>query len=945
MAASDGTVIGLTKIHDAGLPADRLNLVITGDGYTAAQLSDFQTHADEFVAHLFSTPPFDEEAIACAFNVYRLDVASDESGADEPDCGGDGAGTSVDTYFDSTYCFDGSTDRLLYGDTNIVSDTLDTYLPEWTQALVLVNGSKRGGGGGSMAFLSTSSSDWKDVAIHEMGHSVFDLADEYDNDQPEDSYTGGEPMRANVTIEPDPTLVKWNSLVTAGADIPTWENTNCATGNPGPAPGGADIVGTFEGASRFNCGIYRPRDLCKMRQSIHATFCPVCEDQIRTVMATYAAPSVTGDISLETASLTFDDIPEQTSTVRAVTWLVDSCLPVTFSVVTPPNAPFSVAYDPIVVSTPGEGAIRQAKLWIRYDAGAAGSSANDSVEVEILETGQTDVITLTGNAVTRPTAAIQLVLDRSGSMLDTTSEGRTKEEVLRDSARILADVAYPETGLGVTTYDQDAQDVLEIVAAGPMAGGAGRTALAGAVESYAANPSGMTATGDGIERAKQKLDAATAYDDHAMIVLTDGKDTASKSVAEVADGVINQRVFAIGLGTAEQIDPATLTTLAGATGGYTLMTGLLTPDDTFTLEKYYLQILAGATNQDIILDPEGHLSLGGITTTKIAFDVAETDIEITAVVLSSFPEALFVGLESPDGTLFNASDIGPDFSVTVSRRSHVLRAALPLVDSDTGQGYRQGRWHLVLRLDEKEVIKILENRGQSGSPNNPREVAKHSELLEELRLHGVAYSAIVQTYSNLSLAVDVSQSDTAPGADIAMKARLSEYGGPLQGSASITVELTEPDGDVHHIAMSHEGDGCFVAITDAPFAGLYKMRFLARGFTYRERPFTRELTRTVSIYNPTDNGGRPNDNPSGGDDHGGAIGDLICCLLSKDALTDDFYKRVLDLGIDPKALKDCLTRLCRKHSSTSIQGQTSLNEEMLRRLDDFRSLLTKERIE
>lgn len=948
MGIADGTILGLVKLHDAGLPSDRLNLVITGDGYTAAQMALFQQHADDLVDHLFATPPFDEEGIACAFNVYRLDVASNESGADEPDCGGTGAGVAAATYFDSTYCWDGSTDRLLYGDTGIVAQTMDAQLPEWTQVVVLVNGSKRGGGGGTMAFLSTSSADWRDIAIHELGHSIFDLADEYDDDMPDDTYTGGEPMRVNVSIEPDPALVKWNSLVTVGPDVPTMPNADCSTGNGGTSPVGAAEVGTFEGASRFNCGIYRPRHQCKMRRSTHPTFCPVCEQQIRDVMSAYAAPASTGAVTLQTPSLTFADIPEGTSTVRPVSWLVDTCLPVTFIVVTPPAAPFSVAFEPLVVSTPGGASVRVARLWIRYDAGGIGASASGSVEVEIVETGVRDVVSLSGNSVARPTAAVQLVLDRSGSMLDMTSEGRTKEEVLRDSARIVADVAYPDTGLGVTTYDQDAQDVMEITDAGPMAGGpgTGRAALEAAINAYAPNPFGLTATGDGIERAKEKLDAATSYDQHAMIILTDGKDTASKTVAEVADGVINQRVFAIGLGTAEQINPTTLTALAGVTGGYTQMTGLLTPDDTFTLEKYYLQILAGATNQDIIVDPEGRLRLDGIVDVAIPFDVAETDIEITAVVLSAYPFALFVALEAPDRlTRFNSSAAGAGLSVTMSRRSHVLRAELPLVGSD-GAGHREGRWKLLLRLDEKAVIKALEGQRSSDLFRGQRDVMRETKAVSDLRRHGVAYSALVQTYSNLHLAVDLAQTDHRPGAILIVVARITEYGGPLRGSARASIELTLPDRTVLLVPMTDIGEGRFEADIPATVSGLYRLRVLARGNTYRERPFTREETRTASIWEATATdtpGDRPGD---GGSGDGGRLTELVCCLLRNQAFDERFYKRMSELGIDPDTLRKCLAQFCRETPETAKAPErkadaAQLSADAVRRLSELDAMLQR----
>ena len=403
--------------------------------------------------------------------------------------------------------------------------------------------------------------------------------------------------------------MKWNALVNSSADVPTHPHADCSDSDLGANPVGANIVGTFEGAKYSRCGVYRPQYNCKMRQTF-ASFCAVCEAEIRDVMSDYAAPAVTGDVTLETPSLTFDDIPEGTSTVRPVVFGVDTCLPVTFEVTAAPAAPFSVDGSPYVVSDTSSGSVRLARVWIRYDCNAAGSSHAGSITIRLVETSEDWTINLSGNCVPRETAAVQMVFDRSGSMLDMTSEGRIKADVLRDSARVLADVAYDDTGLGANMYDHDAHSLLSTIVAGPLAGGMGRDELRTAVNTtYAPNPGGKTATGDGIEFAKAELDGlGSGYTNKAMIVLTDGKDTDSKSVSEVADGVIDQTVFAIGLGTAEQINPITLEALAGATGGYMLMTGLLTEDDTFKLEKFYLQILAGISNNDIIVDPEGRLS-------------------------------------------------------------------------------------------------------------------------------------------------------------------------------------------------------------------------------------------------------------------------------------------------------------------------------------------------
>src|SRR4051812_32268410 len=91
MTTADGTVVGTTKIVDNGPNSQRYNLVVISEGYRSTELTQFHTDCDAFVQHLFSTPPFDEPSLRCAFNVFRVDVSSTDSGADSPTaCGGDG---------------------------------------------------------------------------------------------------------------------------------------------------------------------------------------------------------------------------------------------------------------------------------------------------------------------------------------------------------------------------------------------------------------------------------------------------------------------------------------------------------------------------------------------------------------------------------------------------------------------------------------------------------------------------------------------------------------------------------------------------------------------------------------------------------------------------------------------------------------------------------------
>jgi len=284
----DGTVVGLTKIWDKGPAASRFNLVLIAEGYTAAQQAQFHADAEDFVDFLFATPPFANHC--SAINVWRLDVESDESGADDPlACGG--SGSTVDTYFDASFCGDGVIRRLLVSNGATAVAELNTALPEWDQALVIVNSTIYGGSGGGVGTTSVSGT-WENIAVHEFGHSAFGLADEYEywagcgTDTMNDNHAAVEPVEPNVTIETNPVLIKWASLIDGGTPIPTTVNADCtmcdSQANPYP---GSQVVGLYEGAHYYHCDAHRPVFSCMMRN--FAPYCPVCTQRILNVLGPY----------------------------------------------------------------------------------------------------------------------------------------------------------------------------------------------------------------------------------------------------------------------------------------------------------------------------------------------------------------------------------------------------------------------------------------------------------------------------------------------------------------------------------------------------------------------------------------------------------------------------------------------------------------------------------
>ncbi|WNH13420.1 M64 family metallopeptidase [Thalassobellus suaedae] len=241
----------------------RINLVILSEGYQESELDKFITDATNFTNKVFNESPFKE--YANYFNVYAIKVPSDESGADHPGTAtnvtepyNNLATTYADTYFNATYDSFGTHWLLYYEiDGNSANNTkakintlLATNFPSYDQALILVNSSEYGGSGGDFPMAYTGY--WgTNVIMHEIGHSLFNLKDEY---YPGDILAA---EAINMTKETDPNLVRWKN----------WLNYN--------------NVGIYQyTCSTGSCNEwYKPHQNCIM-ESIDKPFCSVCKEGI-----------------------------------------------------------------------------------------------------------------------------------------------------------------------------------------------------------------------------------------------------------------------------------------------------------------------------------------------------------------------------------------------------------------------------------------------------------------------------------------------------------------------------------------------------------------------------------------------------------------------------------------------------------------------------------------
>ena len=189
-------------------------------------------------------------------------------------------------------------------------------------------------------------------------------------------------------------------------------------------------------------------------------------------------------------------------------------------------------------------------MWVKYTGGTPGSTATGHLTATCTETGDVFDVDIVANAIIKPTVAVSAVLDSSGSMSAPSGvPGLDRMAVLHQAAPTFLALLDDDDGIGVVSFDTDATPVAPIATAGSLGSGGGRDAANAAVNAHATNLAGMTAIGDGLEAAHDQLVAAPpGFGKHAILVFTDGEETEHKYISEVTS-LINERVYAVGLGT------------------------------------------------------------------------------------------------------------------------------------------------------------------------------------------------------------------------------------------------------------------------------------------------------------------------------------------------------------------------------------------------------------
>lgn len=675
----------------------------------------------------------------------------------------------------------------------------------------------------------------------------------------------------------------------------------------------------------------------------------------------------TPTITLLTPSLNFQDVPQ-----GPMGMVRETALSITFEVISPSSA-VTLQYAPggapahpqltafntsVTVGPTAANSVATARFWVIYSTSNAGDILPEQTVTLQDSTGtQSWIVTIRGNTVPRKIAAAALVLDRSGSMSEDRGDGQTKHTSLQQAASIFVDVMLEGDGVGVVRFNQDAQVLQPIVNLG--SGGLSdinRSATKDIINGPGLNPTGQTSIGDGIFEGRGILNSTTTpFDVKSLVVLTDGIENSARMIASVA-GQINEFTYAVGLGKPQNISVPALQNISGNNGGYLLVTGPISTDNRFLLQKYFLQILGGISNAEIVLDPEGRLLPNRVE--RIPFELTAGDTGVDVILLTPSTKIVDFRLQTPNGFLIEPWQAmsEPGMRYVLSDGVTYYRLVLP-TEMVPNRFDGSGTWHALLTIGRPrlEPSRTPTEGADPGSPRGvdrsivrgmmatPRRVSppheapvsparlRRSHMLAAERFsdpvfaalnvraaalaaqNTVPYSLVVHTYSNLSLQAHFKQEGYEPGSRIEVFASLAQSGIPLQ-TAQAWVEVTRPNGDVVTMTMSPLEDGQFAGTMVAPLVGVYRLRVRARGTTMRGEPFTREKTLNAPIWRgdliPV-----PEDQGEVAGDPGTTRGDCLCkllvCLLRREGvISGELENRLKEFGINLEHARKCAEGFC-----------------------------------
>lgn len=301
-------------LQNTGLPAERFDIVVVGDGYAAGDIDGrYVAHVNHLAGRIFnrvangSTEPFYQ--LRRLFNLHRIHLESNESGIDE-------GGEERDTALDGTTACGQLGTTVCYVDPAKVRAAVSAKLegsditPDLIVVVLNTNEDLEGiveddegkiavYGGGPDGDLDVDTSE---RALRQMARVMADLAV---NDPGAGAYSGDEPDALNLTLSSSGE--KWSAWL--GFDEPNDSQ---------------DAVAAYEGGGGSASGVYRPVGESKLTGDYPAPFDPVAREALFLAIMEVVPPVVSH--TPNTSALTnppFLDLIIADPSLTSIRWSVD----------------------------------------------------------------------------------------------------------------------------------------------------------------------------------------------------------------------------------------------------------------------------------------------------------------------------------------------------------------------------------------------------------------------------------------------------------------------------------------------------------------------------------------------------------------------------------------------------------------------------------------------
>ena len=253
-------------IHIGGNIANSLDIVLLPDGFTADEKYKFLASCHMWSDALFKYAPFTQNKHR--INIRAVWAPSNEKGISKP-----GTGKWVDNLLGTRF-FTFNSER--YQMTEEFQKVRDVAACAPYESIFILTNTNKYGGGGIYNFYGLGSAGETgktgEVYVHEFGHSLMGLGDEYiekGNTVSALYPEGKEPWEANLTRFVD-FNGKWEKKIEEGTPIPTVAEKGTTEKDW--------KIGAYEGGGYLEKGIYRGWPECMMKALTE--FCPVCQEAI-----------------------------------------------------------------------------------------------------------------------------------------------------------------------------------------------------------------------------------------------------------------------------------------------------------------------------------------------------------------------------------------------------------------------------------------------------------------------------------------------------------------------------------------------------------------------------------------------------------------------------------------------------------------------------------------